>query len=227
MRTGLVLAALCTSAAAASSSSFTNTTHCPPLPFTRVQHFKSSDVVISSVEELGLPLEADASQYVIVEGLRIGGPMIFDGEDLSLVYSGPEYRSASSFAVKELGGVRYLTFNNGGKRIVLDEQYQERDDVQLDDNETHHAADLLTGMDTGIVNCEGWGMVRTYKLSKFHWQGRPTWPPGLFVQMPPSGHLADPLSVRVSWNGATEVQSWAIVSTTSPLLIFFCTPAND
>ena len=50
--------------------------------------------------------------------------------------------------------------------------------------------------------------VRTYRVYKDRWVGRPGWPPSLAVEK-----HADQVWVYVSWNGATEVRSWAVHDT--------------
>lgn len=204
MRTGLVLAAL---TSATTASQFTNRTHCPTAS---AHKFKSSHIQTPELQHIALP-DAAASQYVVIHGLADAGPMILDGEDLSLVYADQRHSNVSGLAVKELSGSKYLSFKENGNNVVLDEQYQLHDGLQLEDT---HSADLLTEMDTGLNNCTGWKNVTAYRLSKFHWQGRPTWPPHIVVDAP-QGSNTGSAAVFLSWNGATEVQSWAIVSSTN------------
>ncbi|KAJ6446733.1 hypothetical protein O9K51_01506 [Purpureocillium lavendulum] len=49
-----------------------------------------------------------------------------------------------------------------------------------------------------------------YRVGKFPWRGRPTWPPSAAVDAPNRTTLN--ATVYVSWNGATDVSSWAILS---------------
>lgn len=48
-----------------------------------------------------------------------------------------------------------------------------------------------------------------YRVAKHHWRGTPDWPPSAAVDAP-GGSTAN-ATVYVSWNGATEVASWAVV----------------
>lgn len=48
-----------------------------------------------------------------------------------------------------------------------------------------------------------------YRVKKFNWVGHPTWPPSIAIDSP-SGSTADGI-VYLSWNGATEVATWAVV----------------
>lgn len=52
--------------------------------------------------------------------------------------------------------------------------------------------------------------MSAYRVSKHQWKGYPTWPPSIAVDAPNRTTLN--ASVYLSWNGATEVASWAIVS---------------
>lgn len=54
------------------------------------------------------------------------------------------------------------------------------------------------------MNSWGRGHVQSFQALKAPWVGEPTWPPAAALG---SG---SPASVFVSWNGATEVQSWKI-----------------
>ena len=50
----------------------------------------------------------------------------------------------------------------------------------------------------------------TYRVNKRQWKGFPTWPPSIAVDAPNRTTLN--ASVYVSWNGATEIAQWAVVS---------------
>lgn len=52
-----------------------------------------------------------------------------------------------------------------------------------------------------------------YRVSRHRWQGEPSWPPSVAVDAP-SKSTAN-ATVYVSWNGATDVAQWAIVSLSS------------
>lgn len=48
----------------------------------------------------------------------------------------------------------------------------------------------------------GSGSVSSYRVLKHSWQGYPTWPPEVAI--------SEDGTLWVSWNGATEVRSWAV-----------------
>lgn len=48
-----------------------------------------------------------------------------------------------------------------------------------------------------------------YRVNKHHWTGRPNWKPSIAVDHPQG--TTKEAKAFVSWNGATEVASWAIV----------------
>lgn len=50
----------------------------------------------------------------------------------------------------------------------------------------------------------------SYRVNKRQWKGFPTWPPSIAVDAP--NRTTMNASVFVSWNGATEVATWAVVS---------------
>jgi Arylsulfotransferase (ASST) len=58
-------------------------------------------------------------------------------------------------------------------------------------------------------NCE------SYKAFRFPWNGYPTDAPAVAVERRPEGKVA----IYASWNGATEVESWEVVSGPSPGLL--------
>ncbi|UNI13912.1 hypothetical protein JDV02_000607 [Purpureocillium takamizusanense] len=49
-----------------------------------------------------------------------------------------------------------------------------------------------------------------YRVGKHPWRGKPTWPPSAAVEAPNRTTLN--ATVYVSWNGATDVSSWAVLS---------------
>jgi hypothetical protein len=49
-----------------------------------------------------------------------------------------------------------------------------------------------------------------YRVSKHAWKGEPSWPPSIAVDAPNRTTLN--ASVFVSWNGATDIDKWAVVS---------------
>jgi hypothetical protein len=52
--------------------------------------------------------------------------------------------------------------------------------------------------------------MRVYRVSKHNWTGMPTWPPSIAVDA--STRTTRDATVYVSWNGATEIASWVVVS---------------
>ena len=48
-----------------------------------------------------------------------------------------------------------------------------------------------------------------YRARKYDWQGKPTWPPSVAVDAP--HRTTSNATVYLSWNGATDVKSWAVV----------------
>lgn len=68
---------------------------------------------------------------------------------------------------------------------------------------TEYTADGEVVMDVQFGRLNTW--VRTYRVYKHEWHGYPTWPPRA---------AADPEEKKlwVSWNGATEVESWAVLA---------------
>jgi hypothetical protein len=57
-----------------------------------------------------------------------------------------------------------------------------------------------------------------YRISKGNWVGRPTWPPNLAVDAPEQNTMN--AIIFVSWNGATDVAEWVIVSCPHLLMNF-------
>ncbi len=53
---------------------------------------------------------------------------------------------------------------------------------------------------------------QSYRVLRFEWHGMPSTPPSLALERLPSGRLA----VYASWNGATEVASWAVLEADGP-----------
>ena len=58
-------------------------------------------------------------------------------------------------------------------------------------------------------NCE------SYRAFRFPWKGNPTDEPAVAVERRPEGRVA----IYASWNGATEVESWEVVSGPAPGLL--------
>lgn len=50
----------------------------------------------------------------------------------------------------------------------------------------------------------------SYRVSKGHWTGRPNWLPNLAIDAP--HQTTQDAIVYMSWNGATDISTWAIVS---------------
>ena len=48
-----------------------------------------------------------------------------------------------------------------------------------------------------------------YRVTKGNWTGRPTWPPNMAMDTPHG--TAENATLYMSWNGATDIDSWAIV----------------
>lgn len=62
----------------------------------------------------------------------------------------------------------------------------------------------------GIVGIERQNNMFAYRVFKSHWKGEPTWPPSVATE---KGSDTDPRATfYMSWNGATEVRKWAVVS---------------
>jgi hypothetical protein len=49
-----------------------------------------------------------------------------------------------------------------------------------------------------------------YRVTKGNWVGRPTWPPSIDVDRPTES--SENATLYLSWNGATEVATWVVVS---------------
>ncbi|KAL7934948.1 Arylsulfotransferase domain-containing protein [Trichoderma chlorosporum] len=60
----------------------------------------------------------------------------------------------------------------------------------------------------GMIGGEPLPDMFAYRVSKGDWFGNPSWPPSLAADAPNNSTLD--ATVYVSWNGATEVTSWAI-----------------
>jgi hypothetical protein len=58
-------------------------------------------------------------------------------------------------------------------------------------------------------NCE------SYRAFRFPWNGHPTEEPAVAVERRSEGRVA----IYASWNGATEIESWEVVSGSSPTLM--------
>lgn len=56
-----------------------------------------------------------------------------------------------------------------------------------------------------------------YRASKYNWTGKPTWPPSVAIDTPGKGMLNT--TIYLSWNGATNVASWSVVSAIAQYLI--------
>lgn len=59
-----------------------------------------------------------------------------------------------------------------------------------------------------------------YRVHKSDWKGRPTWAPSLAMEAPNKN--TDNAKLWVSWNGATDIAKWAVVSS----LFHPCSRAN-
>lgn len=53
-----------------------------------------------------------------------------------------------------------------------------------------------------------------YRVHKGGWKGRPYWPPSAAVDAPYG--TTENATIHLSWNGATDIASWAIVSVSFP-----------
>jgi hypothetical protein len=62
----------------------------------------------------------------------------------------------------------------------------------------------------GIIGGEVLADMFAYRVNKGDWIGRPPWPPAVTADAPNASTLD--ATVYVSWNGATDIASWAIVS---------------
>lgn len=62
----------------------------------------------------------------------------------------------------------------------------------------------------GIIGGEVLADMFAYRVNKGDWTGRPPWPPTVVADAPNGNTLE--ATIYVSWNGATDVASWAIVS---------------
>ncbi|KAL7911344.1 Arylsulfotransferase domain-containing protein [Trichoderma velutinum] len=62
----------------------------------------------------------------------------------------------------------------------------------------------------GTIGGEPLPDMFAYRVNKGDWAGNPSWPPSVTADAPNNSTLD--ATVYVSWNGATEVASWAIVS---------------
>lgn len=62
----------------------------------------------------------------------------------------------------------------------------------------------------GIIGGEVLADMFAYRVNKGDWTGRPPWPPTVAADAPNGNTLE--ATIYVSWNGATDVASWAIVS---------------
>ncbi|UKZ77083.1 hypothetical protein TrVFT333_004801 [Trichoderma virens FT-333] len=60
----------------------------------------------------------------------------------------------------------------------------------------------------GIIGGEPLPDMFAYRVNKGDWKGNPSWPPSVAADAPNNSTLN--ATVYVSWNGATEVASWAI-----------------
>ena len=108
------------------------------------QTFRSSDILgpVFNVATWDRSL-ADNSSHIFI-GTRygeyedlLGGPMILDASDLSLVYAGQQYRGGFAAEPQFINGSRYIVFWDGlpgagyalGDVLILDEQYHLRYNV--------------------------------------------------------------------------------------------------
>ena len=66
--------------------------------------------------------------------------------------------------------------------------------------------------DGSIIAFEAWlpAHVDTYRAFKFPWIGRPKLPPDVHAEVVWGSHHHMDTTVSMSWNGATEVDKWAI-----------------
>lgn len=71
----------------------------------------------------------------------------------------------------------------------------------------------------GKLGVESQNDMFAYRVNKGQWQGRPKWPPSVAMDSPAG--TTENATVYVSWNGATDVAQWAIVSPLPPFLPVF------
>ena len=71
------------------------------------------------------------------------------------------------------------------------------------------AGDVLCDVHFGPASEYGQGNVQSYRVYKFPWVGKPTWPPAVHVS-------SNDKKIAVSWMGATEVASWSIEMADKP-----------
>ncbi|POR32805.1 Uncharacterized protein TPAR_06986 [Tolypocladium paradoxum] len=62
----------------------------------------------------------------------------------------------------------------------------------------------------GKIGGEALADMFAYRVYKHQWQGKPAWPPSVAVDAP--NRTTSNATVYVSWNGATDVKSWAIAT---------------
>lgn len=61
----------------------------------------------------------------------------------------------------------------------------------------------------GKIGVESLADMFAYRVYKHQWQGKPSWPPSAAVDAP--SRTTSNATVYLSWNGATDVKSWAVV----------------
>lgn len=71
----------------------------------------------------------------------------------------------------------------------------------------------------GAIGGEPLPDMFAYRVNKGDWKGNPSWAPSVAADAPNNSTLN--ATVYVSWNGATEVSSWAIVSISIILQILY------
>ncbi|PNY29792.1 Uncharacterized protein TCAP_00293 [Tolypocladium capitatum] len=62
----------------------------------------------------------------------------------------------------------------------------------------------------GKIGVESLADMFAYRVYKHQWKGKPTWPPSAAVDAPSRTTLN--ATVYLSWNGATDVKSWAVLA---------------
>jgi hypothetical protein len=73
---------------------------------------------------------------------------------------------------------------------------------------------VVMDVQRGAVGGEKLVDMFAYRTEKYDWVGKPSWPPAIAVDSP-HGTTSDSI-VYVSWNGATEVTRWYVVSFAHP-----------
>lgn len=143
-----------------------------------------------------------AADWVDTENATRGLWLTLDYDEMSVTLE-QAYMSPQGILSESQGSVQPLSngnvFMGYGNNAALTEYTKE--------------GDVVWDVQFGII---GNASVQSYRAYKQNWTGYPSWDPSIAA----TGNGTDDTTVFLSWNGATEVKTWALLASSSSRDLF-------